>query len=52
MIKYEGKVLSIGPLVADFIDAGILVFFGSNAPEELLDFSIIQIGRASCRERV
>lgn len=41
MIKYQGKVLSIGPLVEEFKQAGILVFFGENAPEELLEFSII-----------
>jgi PTS system glucitol/sorbitol-specific IIA component len=41
MIKYQGKILSIGPLVEDFKQAGILVFFGENAPEELIEFSII-----------
>lgn len=44
MIKYTGKVISIGPLVTEFIEAGILVFFGANAPEELLDFSIVHDG--------
>lgn len=41
MIKYQGKVISIGPLVGEFKQAGILVFFGKNAPEELVEFSII-----------
>ncbi len=41
MIKYQGKILSIGPLVEEFKQAGILVFFGENAPEELLEFSVI-----------
>jgi PTS system glucitol/sorbitol-specific IIA component len=41
MIKYQGKVISIGPLVDEFKQAGILVFFGKNAPEELVEFSII-----------
>ena len=41
MIKYQGKILSIGPLVEEFTKAGILVFFGEDAPDELLEFSII-----------
>ncbi|RJQ42402.1 MAG: PTS sorbitol transporter subunit IIA [Anaerolineaceae bacterium] len=41
MIKYQGKIISIGPLVDEFKQAGILVFFGENAPEELVEFSII-----------
>jgi PTS system glucitol/sorbitol-specific IIA component len=41
MIKYQGKVLAIGPLVDEFIQAGILVFFGKDAPEELIEFSVI-----------
>ncbi|NMC47248.1 MAG: PTS glucitol/sorbitol transporter subunit IIA [Chloroflexi bacterium] len=41
MIKYQGKVISIGPLVDEFRQAGILVFFGEKAPEELVEFSII-----------
>lgn len=45
MIKYQGKILSIGPLVKEFTQAGILVFFGEDAPEELLEFSIIHDAR-------
>ena len=45
MIKYEGQVTTIGPLVTEFIDAGILVLFGQDAPEELVDFSIIHDGK-------
>ena len=41
MYNFQGKVLSIGPLVDSFIEAGFLVFFGQDAPEELLEFSII-----------
>lgn len=41
MIKYQGKIISIGPLVDEFKQAGILVFFGKNAPEELVEFSVI-----------
>jgi glucitol/sorbitol PTS system EIIA component len=45
VIKYQGTILSIGPLVEEFKQAGILVFFGEGAPEELLDFSIIHDAR-------
>ncbi|MBW7897135.1 MAG: PTS glucitol/sorbitol transporter subunit IIA [Opitutaceae bacterium] len=40
-VKYETKVKQIGPLAQDFMDAGILVFFGMNAPEELTEFAIL-----------
>lgn len=36
-----GTVKFIGPLVSEFINEGILVFFGLDAPEELKEFSII-----------
>ena len=44
MIKYSATILHIGPLVSEFTDAGILVFFGENAPEELYEFSVIHNG--------
>ncbi|MEN8240508.1 MAG: PTS glucitol/sorbitol transporter subunit IIA [Chloroflexota bacterium] len=44
MIKYECTVVNIGPLVGEFIDAGVIVLFGAGAPEELVDFSIIHDG--------
>ena len=44
MIKYEAEVTQIGTLVAEFINAGILVFFGEDAPPELVEFSIIHNG--------
>ena len=44
MIKYQAKVTEIGPLVSEFVEAGILVFFGIDAPEELREFSIIHDG--------
>lgn len=40
-IKYEMRVLEIGPLVSEFIEAGILVFFKVGAPPELAEFSIL-----------
>lgn len=45
MIKYQAEVVEIGPLVTEFIDAGILVFFGEGAPPELVEFSIIHNGK-------
>ncbi len=40
-VKYETTVVKLGPLVQDFVENGILVFFGMNAPEELADFAIL-----------
>ena len=45
VIKYQAKVTEIGPLVTEFIEAGILVFFGEGAPPELVEFSIIHDGK-------
>ena len=45
MIKYEATVTHIGPMVKEFIEAGILVFFGPDAPPELVEFSIIHDGK-------
>ena len=45
MVKYQATVTGIGPLVTEFIDAGILVFFGPDAPPELAEFTIIHDGR-------
>jgi len=44
MIKYQGKIISIGPMVDEFKQAGILVFFGKDAPPELVEFSILHDG--------
>lgn len=44
MLKYQATVTSIGPLVSEFIDFGILVFFGQSAPPELADFSVLHDG--------
>ncbi len=45
MIKYQAKIIAIGPLVTEFIDHNILVLFGDQAPEELAEFSIIHDGK-------
>lgn len=44
MIKFKATVTDIGPLVSEFINADILVFFGEDTPEELREFSIIHNG--------
>lgn len=38
---YETQVTALGDLVPTFREAGMLVFFGANAPEELHDFCIL-----------
>lgn len=43
--KYKATVTEIGPLVTEFIEEGILVFFGDDAPPELREFSIIHDGK-------
>ena len=45
-IKFQAEVTEIGPLVTEFIDAGILVFFAEGAPPELVEFSIIHNGKS------
>ncbi len=43
-LKYELEVTRLGELVSEFLDSGIIVFFGEQAPEELTDFAIIHNG--------
>jgi glucitol/sorbitol PTS system EIIA component len=40
-IVYSTTVTSVGELVTDFREQGVLVFFGENAPIELHEFSIL-----------
>ena len=40
-IRYATVVTQVGPLVQDFVEKGLLVFFGENAPAELHDFSVL-----------
>jgi len=41
MVKYEAKVVELGPLVEEFLEAGIIVLFEIGAPPELAEFSIL-----------
>lgn len=41
MLKYETKVHTIGPSVADFLGEKMLILFGENAPAELAEFCLL-----------
>ena len=41
MIKYKAVIQSIGDFAQEFVDEGILVFFGLTAPEELQETSFV-----------
>ena len=38
---YSSEIVRIGEQAKLFLDEGIVVFFGANAPEELQDFAVI-----------
>lgn len=40
-VKYNTTVTTVGELAAEFVSAGILIFFGPDAPEELWEAAII-----------
>ncbi len=40
-VTYQTTVTGVGELAAEFAAEGILVFFGSDAPEELHEFAIL-----------
>jgi PTS system glucitol/sorbitol-specific IIA component len=40
-VIYSSTVTSVGALVSDFRDQGLLVWFDESAPEELHEFSIL-----------
>ena len=41
MLIYSSEIVRIGDQANLFLDEGIIVFFGDNAPEELQDFAVI-----------
>jgi PTS system glucitol/sorbitol-specific IIA component len=43
-LKYRGVVQEIGPMVEEFLPHGILIFFGTNAPDELREVSLVHDG--------
>jgi PTS system glucitol/sorbitol-specific IIA component len=40
-VRFEATVTAVGPQVAGFLDAGLLVLFGSHAPVELHAMSVL-----------
>ncbi len=44
VIKYRAVIHEIGPMVAEFLPHGILIFFGEMAPAELREVSLIHNG--------
>ncbi len=44
-LKYRGMIQEIGPLVHDFLPHGILIFFGTMAPNELREVSLVHDGQ-------
>jgi PTS system glucitol/sorbitol-specific IIA component len=43
---YEIRVTAIGPLVEEFTEAGVWVFFRDDAPEELAEFALLHQAEA------
>jgi PTS system glucitol/sorbitol-specific IIA component len=40
-VRYDTVVTAVGSMVPEFVEAGVLVWFGEGAPEELHDFSVL-----------
>lgn len=40
-VKYDGEVREVGPMVAELLDAGVLVLFDEQAPSELREIAVI-----------
>lgn len=51
-VKYQTTVTQVGPMAVEFAAEGILVFFGSDAPEELHDFAILHVHKPNERDVV
>lgn len=52
MIKFQAQIIGLGSLISEFSEQGILVFFGSEVPSELADFSILHDGKGLAGEIV
>lgn len=39
--RYETRVTGVGEMAGEFFDAGIVVLFGQEAPEEVADISVL-----------
>src|SRR5690349_18887535 len=51
-LKYQGVIQSIGSMVPEFLDYGILIFFGGTAPRELQDTALVHNGTQLISELV
>lgn len=40
-IRYRTSITAVGPLVPDFRDQGLIIFFAEGAPEELHEFAVL-----------
>ena len=40
-VKFSTSVVSVGEMAQEFFDAGIIVLFGTDAPEELGDVAVV-----------
>lgn len=40
-VRYDTEVVAVGDLAGTFFDAGVVVLFGEDAPEELAEYSVI-----------
>ena len=50
MLKFEATVTQIGINVGEFLEAGIIVLFNEQAPEELAAFAILHNGEGLTEE--
>lgn len=46
VLKYRAVILEAGAMVEEFLPHGILIFFGSSAPEELREVALVHDGSA------
>jgi PTS system glucitol/sorbitol-specific IIA component len=44
ILKYRAVIQEVGPMVAEFVSHGLLIFFGDTAPAELREVSLIHDG--------
>ena len=52
MAYYKSKIMKYGEFAEEFFDAGVMVFFGQQAPEELQEYSIIHEHRSQPTEEL
>lgn len=40
-VRYRTRVTKVGPLIPEFRESGLIIFFAEGAPEELQEFSVL-----------